>query len=432
MLTPETGFAFDSVRPERDGPYHWDTVDELFSFAASNNIQIRNNTFMWHTQLPQWFLSLDKEEAKKEVFDYIINTINRYKDWTTNDNQKLIFAWEIALEAFYTDPNSTSLRNDDPFWSKFDSDEERVQFISEAFSLAKSLDPNANFLYDDASAELWGWPKTQAVYNFVETLRRNNSGIDMVGLECHFPVSFSADYNLLGENIRQLGALGLDVQITSLDSWFQECSGSLDDQALVYSNVLSQALTNLEYCSGFSTWGFTDDMHWIPWCDNLPDWYIPGAPCTCAGKPGAAIFDENYNPKPAYDALKNTLIAARTAAASTILSFVDNMYESFLGVTPDSQEAMQWVEALQSGSETAASLVQRLSADSQSITQNMTDSEYISHMFRTTLGGTPNEDGMEVYRELLSTRTSRNGFTKLLTESKAFADTYKGYWMKLK
>ena len=63
------------------------------------------------------------------------------------------------------------------------------------------------------------------------------------------------------------------------------------DQAAVYSALLGACLANAPHCDSFMTWGFTDAYTWLPGRSPL-------------------MFDEQYQPKPAYFALQKLLASA--------------------------------------------------------------------------------------------------------------------------
>ena len=304
IIQPGSTLFLSSVRPTRHGDYVWGPADEMMDFAAEHNLLIKGTPLVWHALLPDWFSSLTKAEAVSEYLSFVHTVISRYANRICNDGRKLVNAWDVLNEPIYNEWDSTSLRNDDPLWSKFDTDEEKKRFMIDVFDHARAADPDIALYYADASGEIWGSPKSEAVYNLVRELKDMGAEIDAVGLECHFPVSFAADYNQIGENMKRLSDLGVRSRIAEMDVWFKECDGTLEDQAAVFGGVLAQALQNRDICNGFCTLDHSDKHNWIPWCDNLPDWYIPGFPCTCSGMPGPALFDQNLQKKPAYYAVE--------------------------------------------------------------------------------------------------------------------------------
>jgi len=95
-------------------------------------------------------------------------------------------------------------------------------------------------------------------------------------------------------NMRRLAALGLVVHVTEMDVRLQQpiADGQLEAQAQLYADVL-KACRSQRACQAFVMWGFTDKYSWVPFF---------------VGDFGAAhVFDESYNPKPAYDSLADAL-----------------------------------------------------------------------------------------------------------------------------
>ena len=98
------------------------------------------------------------------------------------------------------------------------------------------------------------------------------------------------------KNMDRLTALGLEVQITEMDVSIQNAEMPLNDklakQAEIYRDALNVCLENAG-CTSFTTWGFTDRHTWITDLTGSPD--------------SPLLFDENYQPKPAYKAIADDL-----------------------------------------------------------------------------------------------------------------------------
>ena len=71
----------------------------------------------------------------------------------------------------------------------------------------------------------------------------------------------------------------------------------LDLQATIYAQITAACLAHPR-CTAIQTWGFTDKYSWI----------ASHSKSTCGA---ALLFDRNYKPKPAYDALRNALAKGR-------------------------------------------------------------------------------------------------------------------------
>jgi endo-1,4-beta-xylanase len=91
------------------------------------------------------------------------------------------------------------------------------------------------------------------------------------------------------QNIQRFADLGVDVAITELDIRMQLPSDSakLTQQPAEYKAVMNACLA-VSRCAGVTVWGFTDSDSWIP--------------STFPGQGAATPYDENYAPKPAYQA----------------------------------------------------------------------------------------------------------------------------------
>lgn len=111
----------------------------------------------------------------------------------------------------------------------------------------------------------------------VKDFKQRGVPIDCVGFQSHFnsnsPVP--SDYQA---NLQRFADLGVDVQITELD-----IEGSGSAQATNYGNVVKACLA-VSRCTGITVWGIPDRYSW-----------------RSSGTP--LLFDNNYNKKPAYDAV---------------------------------------------------------------------------------------------------------------------------------
>jgi endo-1,4-beta-xylanase len=96
--------------------------------------------------------------------------------------------------------------------------------------------------------------------------------------------------------MKRLADLGLEIHITEMDVQIQNLPGALEErlarQAEVYAGILQTALRFPQF-KAFTTWGLTDRYSWIPGMTGRPD-----APL---------LFDEYYQPKPAYEAVYQAL-----------------------------------------------------------------------------------------------------------------------------
>ena len=118
--------------------------------------------------------------------------------------------------------------------------------------------------------------------------------INGVGFQMHLSLNSSPGSQDIIDNMKRLGDLGLNVHVTEMDVRIQgtATNNDLAAQAGIYRNML-QACLSANNCKAFVMWGFTDRYSWIP--QAYP------------GYGTALIFDNSYNPKPAYNGLLDVL-----------------------------------------------------------------------------------------------------------------------------
>jgi endo-1,4-beta-xylanase len=146
--------------------------------------------------------------------------------------------------------------------------------------------------------------KSDAVYAMVKDFKKRGVPIDGVGIQAHIFNFDVKELSSLAANLTRLTALGVEVHITEMDVALPlDATGALLDQtalarqADVYRLVATACLQQ-PGCTAFQTWGFTDKYSWIPGYTK--------------GKKGRALlFDHNYEPKPAYNALREALERGR-------------------------------------------------------------------------------------------------------------------------
>lgn len=266
VITAENEMKMCVTWPERE---RWDFTgsDALVKFAQENNMKIRGHTLVWVGCEPKWITAgtFSKDEAKALLKEYITTMVSRYKG--------KIYAWDVLNETVYR-PS---------IWDKLIGSEYKAL----AFEWAHEADPDALLFYNDFEIEKPG-SKFNAVYKFVKGLKDQGVPIHGVGMQMHFKVTPFMEET--AENMQKIADLGLEIHVTEFDLPIDHYSKTaLADQALGYQEMLRVCLEN-DKCTTFVIWGFTDKHSWL--YNHLND---PEA--------NPLIFDVNYRPKPAYEAL---------------------------------------------------------------------------------------------------------------------------------
>ena len=283
MLTPEVVMKWDIIHPERD-LYDFSRGDKVVDYARRTGMIVRGHTLVWDMQLPDWVVDGEKEGryTREEWMDilrgHVMTVAGRYSGQ--------IYAWDVVNEAVDEDGK---LR--DTIWLRTIGPD----YISMAFWWAHEADPYALLFYNDNAGEGLN-AKSDGIYKLVEELKEQGVPIRGVGMQMHTALNVSPSEQDLAANIKRLSDLGLKVHITEMDVQTQYSKKSDDEkmaaQAEVYRYVFQTCL-EAPACEAFVVWGASDRNSWIPGYTGVPDMPL--------------LFDEDYQPKPAYDAIMDVL-----------------------------------------------------------------------------------------------------------------------------
>ncbi|BCJ73369.1 beta-xylanase [Catellatospora sp. IY07-71] len=302
-VTAENVMKWESLEPTR-GVYNWGPADELIAFAKQNNQRVRGHVLVWHNQLPGWLTSgvadgsISTAELRDILKNHITNVVTHFKG--------KIWQWDVVNEAVSDPWDTPSTLHYKGFWAQHLGPD----YVADAFRWARAADPKALLFYNDYNIEAFGSgdpanDKTQFVYDMAKQLLAAGVPIDGVGSQGHLGTQYG-NYDTLqvAAALKKFAGLGLATAFTEVDVRSQiteamengdsnEINPRLQASAANYS-VLLQACLADRHCLSFTVWGFTDKYSWVP------NWF---------GNEGLAnIYDENYQPKRAYNLMKGDLI----------------------------------------------------------------------------------------------------------------------------
>jgi endo-1,4-beta-xylanase len=273
MVTPGNEMKWDTTEPS-NGNYNFGPGDGVVSFAQSHNMRVRGHNLVWHSQLPGWVNSVPRNQVQGVMEAHITTEVNHYKG--------KIYAWDVINEPFNEDG---SLRAD-AFYNAMGTG-----YLADAIRTAHNADPNAKLYINDYNIEGEN-AKSNALYSLAQSMLAQGVPLGGIGLEGHFIVG-QVPSSMLA-NMQRFAALGLDVAVTELDDRIQQpaSSASLQQQAKDYATVINDCLA-VTRCPGVSQWGVGDADSWIP--GTFPGWGTP------------TMYDNNYQPKPAYTSTATAL-----------------------------------------------------------------------------------------------------------------------------
>jgi endo-1,4-beta-xylanase len=293
MVEPEDAMKWWTVRPNA-GTFDFREGDEVVRFAQAHDMKVRGHCLVWDHNNPDWLAEgrFKPTQISQLLQEHITTVMKHYAGQ--------VFAWDVVNEAL--DENG-HLR-DSPWYNQpgIGLAGKSTAYIEQAFRWAHEADPHALLFYNEAEGEGIN-VKSDAIFAMVKDFRKRGVPIDGVGLQMHIS-QLDLDTAAIASNIARLTALGVQVHITELDvSLPLESTGlagknDLIRQAEVYRGIVHACLQSPR-CTAIQTWGFTDKYSWIGSHSH--------------GTRGAALpFDRAYNPKPAYDAMVETMVEALT------------------------------------------------------------------------------------------------------------------------
>jgi len=282
-ITPENILKPNYIHPQ-ENQFNFSEVDQLINYCRNNNLSIHGHTLVWHQQNPDW---LNSFQGTRDDWDRLLKThiqsIVRY--YRPN-----ILSWDVVNEAFNEDG---TLRNN--IWFQHLGS----AYIEKAFVYAKEANPEAKLFYNEYGLES-NPTKLKAVIQYFNSLRNRGIQIDGIGLQMHVSTAYSEismienAIQTISNNHYLLHLSELDISLNPLSKEYTLTQDDLNDQAdLMYKIMRAYKNIPSELQFGITFWGISDQYSWIRSYYNRIDYPL--------------LFDENYQPKPIYCKLKQSL-----------------------------------------------------------------------------------------------------------------------------
>lgn len=244
-------------------------ADKLIDFAQHHGMRVRGHTLVWHFQNADWICTGERESTLENMKFHIETVMEHFKG--------KVHEWDVVNEALEEAP--TGKMRDSEWLRSIGPD-----YVDSAFAFAHRVDPDCKLFYNDFGTSVLG-AKSDSMYAMVKRLLNNGIPIHGVGFQAHQTAADAVPELYLGVrwNFERFAELGLDLAITEMD-----VTGSdWEKQAEVYETFMRVTL-ELPAVKSFVVWGVRDN----------DSWRRSGTPL---------LFDDNWEPKPAYVALMNLL-----------------------------------------------------------------------------------------------------------------------------
>jgi endo-1,4-beta-xylanase len=276
MVTPGNEMKWDTTEPS-NGTFNFAPGDQIVAYAQANSERVRCHNLVWQSQLPSWVSALPASQVQAAMETHITTEASHFKGEC--------YAWDVVNEPFNSDGSFVA----DPFFNAMGSG-----YIADALRTAHAADPNAKLYLNDFGIEGEN-AKSNAMFSLAQSLLAQGVPLNGIGFESHF---------ILGQvpsdmeaNMQRFASLGLDVAVTELDDriTLPATSANLAQQATEFATVVKDCL-GVSRCVGVTQWAVGDADSWVP-----------GA---FSGQGAATMFDQSYNPKPAFTSVQSALAAA--------------------------------------------------------------------------------------------------------------------------
>ena len=294
--TPENCAKQVRVHPS-PGVWDWTLIDDYLNFADKYQIKLRIHGPI-SPQASRWAKADNRtpKELEKNMTEYFIALCKKM-------NQEPSVKWmDVVNETitregnwFKEKPGTDQWENP---WVQIGRDENGYPlYIIKAFEIANKYAPNISLVFNQHGGmepKMWRQVKKTILY-----LRSKGLKINGLGWQAHLRsnqplANDSSQLKFLGNLIDWAHENDLDFHVTEIDYKIEDENKSneaLEKQAHAYANILAVLISKKDQgVVTFNTWGMID------------------------GKPGIHhdksrfIFDAKLNPKPAYYAIKKTIL----------------------------------------------------------------------------------------------------------------------------
>jgi endo-1,4-beta-xylanase len=275
----------------KPGDYDLHIIDNQVEFARQHDMKLFGVTLIYRPAIgPEWFAASCRTWSKEKMDSFLkdrIYTLMRRGGDT-------YYGWEVVNEPLVPGHNGC--------WSKVLGDPD---YIAKAFRYAREANPNTQLVLNDTFGhDGIEKPRAEEFFALIRKLKSDKVPIDVAGTQMHLrPESLRPTYvDEFKWFLAQARDVGVQVQVTEMDVMLPPGAGPemLQKQKEIYYNILHTCLKDSN-CTGFTLWGTGDSIR------------HPGGEASqaefWAQKP--YIFDQNLEPKPAYDGILQALKEGR-------------------------------------------------------------------------------------------------------------------------
>lgn len=299
-ITAENIMKSMEIHPGKDS-FNYELPDKFVALGEKYNMFIHGHTLIWHSQLSEWFKSIqDSTEMKQAMESHIKAIAGRYKG--------RVNSWDVVNEAL----NEDGTLRKSVFLNVVGED-----YLALAFKWTSETDPSADLYYNDYN--LTNIKKRQGAIKLVKNILDKGIKVDGIGMQGHWHLN-TPSLEDIEQSILDYAALGVKVAITELDISVlpnprdlvgAEISQNFENNELLnpykkglpdsiqvklanrYKDIFKIFLKHKDKISRVTFWGVNDGQSW------LNDFPVRGR----TNYP--LLFDRQLKTKAAYDSIIN-------------------------------------------------------------------------------------------------------------------------------
>lgn len=300
-------------------------ANRIMQWAAANNKEVHGHTLVWHPcyQLPSWANTQSGTQYMQSLGAHVRGVASQFAG-APGDAGKIV-SWDVVNEVLQDSGDDGSYSD-----CRYESGGQVVggvnyrrsahfegaggpDYIHHAFTEANKV-TDADLYYNDFNIEN-NDTKTDSLIAMLQDMHSKGTPIDGVGFQMHVGPDWPSvgTISAAWKRVLDLG-YGLKIKLTELDvrinfpygkpdSWqpYTSCSNSeaMTIQQNRYRSIIQAYYDTVpaEYRGGITVWGITDTDSWFADFTYNGQTYI-GCPL---------LFDGNFDPKPAYNAVQQVL-----------------------------------------------------------------------------------------------------------------------------
>jgi len=289
-VTPENDFKQAQVHPE-PGIWKWDQADAWLNHITENNQVLRIHGPI-SPQCSNWAKddARTPEELAEMMEEFFPALCKRY------NGKPAIISMDVVNEVVINGEwhkNKSGTKWECP-WFIIGQDSDKNQtplYIKKAFEIANEFAPDLKLIFNhhEKTINAASW---QLIKETIAYLRNQMLRVDGIGWQSHIDVGWENKENLqaLSDLIDWAHSNNLEFHITEASVFLKsDMEEDFQDQANTYAEILKVVIAKRKTgVVGWNTWHVTDGVGWRQY--EFP-----------------AIFDKQYNPKPAYFKIKKVL-----------------------------------------------------------------------------------------------------------------------------